>query len=66
LRTAPRGFPRGVAVGFAAILLAYVIDSLTDNLMSEVVVLWYFYAAAACAFAVARLGIQVQPAVGAA
>jgi putative inorganic carbon (HCO3(-)) transporter len=60
LRNAPRGFPRGVAVGFAAVLLAYVIDSLTDNLMSEVVVLWYFYAAAACAFAVGRLGSPVE------
>ena len=56
LRDAQPGFARGVAVGFAAVLVAYVIDSLTDNLMSEVVVLWYFYAAAACAFAVARLG----------
>ncbi len=56
LRRAPLGFGRGVAVGFAATLVAYVVDSMTDNLMSEVVVLWYFYAAAACAYAVARLG----------
>jgi O-antigen ligase len=56
LRSAPAGFARGVAVGFAAVLVAYLLDSMTDNLMSEVVVLWYFYAAAACAYAVARLG----------
>jgi hypothetical protein len=30
--------------------------------MSEVVVLWYFYAAAACAYAVGRLGRVPAPA----
>ena len=45
----------------AAVLVAYVIDSMTDNLMSEVVVLWYFYAAAACAYAVTRLGRAPAP-----
>lgn len=61
LRYARPGFDRGVAVGFAAVLVAYLIDSLGDNLMSEVVVLWYFYAFAACALAVARLGTPPQP-----
>lgn len=52
LRTTTSGLPRGVAVGFAAVLAAYLIDSLGDNLLSEVVVLWYFYAVAACAAAI--------------
>jgi O-antigen ligase len=61
LRTAEPGLARGIAVGFAAVLLAYVIDSLGDNLMSEVVVLWYVYAFAACAFAVGRLAAARAP-----
>jgi O-antigen ligase len=56
LRNAEEGLPRGIAVGFAAVLTAYAVDSFGDNLMSEVVVLWYFYAFAACAVVVARLG----------
>lgn len=61
LRQARSGLERGIAVGFAAVLVAYVIDSLGDNLMSEVVVLWYFYAFAACALAVARFGSPPPP-----
>jgi len=66
LQLAQPGLARGVAVGFAAVLVAYVVDSVGDNLMSEVVVLWYFYAFAACAFAVARLGriIVLPPSIG--
>ena len=62
LKFAEPGMARGVAVGFAAVLAAYLIDSLGDNLMSEIVVLWYFYAFAACASAVARLGLRSRPA----
>jgi len=61
LRQAQPGLARGVAVGFAAVLAAYLIDSFGDNLMSEIVVLWYFYAFAACAAAVARLGSERRP-----
>lgn len=61
LRQAHPGLERGIAVGFAAVLVAYLIDSFGDNLMSEVVVLWYFYAFAACALAVARLGTPPPP-----
>jgi O-antigen ligase len=59
VRSAAPGLATGVAVGFAAVLLAYLIDSVGDNLMSEVVVLWYVYAFAACAFAVARRGVPL-------
>ncbi|HEV7193379.1 MAG TPA: O-antigen ligase family protein [Jatrophihabitantaceae bacterium] len=61
LRQARPGIERGIAVGFAAVLVAYLIDSFGDNLMSEVVVLWYFYTFAACALAVARLGTPPPP-----
>jgi putative inorganic carbon (hco3(-)) transporter len=56
VRKAAPGLARGVAVGFAAVFTAYLVDSFGDNLMSEIVVLWYFYAFAACAVAVSRLG----------
>lgn len=55
VRRTEAGLARGVAVGFTGVLVAYLIDSMGDNLISEVVVLWYLYAFAACAFAVARL-----------
>lgn len=61
VRQANPGFERGVAVGFAAVLVAYLIDSFGDNLMSEIVVLWYFYAFAACALAVAKFGTPPPP-----
>ncbi len=60
LRVTSDGLSRGVAVGFAGVLAAYLVDSFGDNLMSEVVVLWYFYAAAACALAVSRLALRPQ------
>jgi glycosyltransferase involved in cell wall biosynthesis/O-antigen ligase len=55
LRRTEVGLPRGVAVGFTGVLAAYLIDSMGDNLMSEVVVLWYLYAFAACAVAIVRM-----------
>lgn len=45
---------RGVAVGYAGIVVAYVIDSIGANLLSQSVVLWYVYAFAACAAVVTR------------
>ena len=49
---------RGVAVGFLGAAVAYVAVSAVANVMSNVVVLWYFfaYAAAASAIAGARRG----------
>ncbi len=60
LRHAQPGLARGVAVGFTAVLAAYLIESFGANLMSEIVVLWYFYAFAACAAAVARIGLFAE------
>lgn len=45
------GLRRGVAVGFAGVVAAYVVDSVGANLLSQSVVLWYVYALAACAAA---------------
>ena len=48
------GFDRGVAVGFAACVAAFLTMSLVSNIVSQVVLLWYFFAFAASAIAVSR------------
>ena len=60
LRSSRDEFSRGIAVGFSAVLAAYIVDSFGDNIMSEVVILWYFYAAATCAIAVSRLPVETD------
>lgn len=52
LRAAAAGFDRGIAVGFAGCVAAMLAFSAGGNLMSQVVVLWYFAAFAAVAIAV--------------
>jgi hypothetical protein len=54
LRTTRRGISRGMAVGFAGCLAAFMFESLGANLISQVVVLWYFFAFAAVAAAAGR------------
>ncbi|MGH2637298.1 MAG: O-antigen ligase family protein [Actinomycetota bacterium] len=54
LRGAAPGFDRGIAVGFAGCVAAMLAFSVGGNLMSQVVVLWYFAAFAAVAIAVTR------------
>ncbi|HET9601270.1 MAG TPA: O-antigen ligase family protein [Acidimicrobiales bacterium] len=56
VRDAHAGWQRGVAVGFAGCLMAFVLVSLVANVMSQAVVLWYVFAFAACAAAVGRFG----------
>jgi O-antigen ligase len=52
LRRAAGGLDRGVAVGFAGCALALLVISVSDNLMTQSVVLWYFAVFAAAASAV--------------
>jgi O-antigen ligase len=54
------GWEHGVGVGFAACYLAFVLVSLSANVMSQAAVLWYFFAFAACAAAVAKFGAVEQ------
>jgi putative inorganic carbon (HCO3(-)) transporter len=42
LRRAPPGIPRGLAVAFAASLTGFVGLSLTANVITQLVILWYF------------------------
>jgi putative inorganic carbon (HCO3(-)) transporter len=48
------GAPRGLAVGFAGCVAAFVVVGLGANLVSQLAVLWYFFAIAAAAVAVTR------------
>lgn len=49
LRSPTRGLDRGVVVAFAGCVLALVVVSFVANVISQVVVLWYFFAIAAVA-----------------
>lgn len=53
-RTAPGTFDRGVAAGFLGCAAAFTGVSLVANVISNVVVLWYFFTFAAAASAVSR------------
>jgi putative inorganic carbon (HCO3(-)) transporter len=55
LAWAPHGLGQGVAVGFAGCVAAFIVFSVAENVMSQVVVLWYFVAFAAAAVTVSRL-----------
>lgn len=52
LSRARPGFERGLAVGFVGSLVAFVLLSAVSNVISQVVILWYFVAFAASAAAV--------------
>ena len=60
LAWAPPGFPQGVAVGFAGCVATFIVFSVGENVMSQVVVLWYFVAFAAAAVAVSRWHADVH------
>jgi Ca2+/Na+ antiporter len=53
-KTRPWSYERSVAVGFAACVLAFVLLSIVSNVITQVVVLWYYVAFAAAAYAVTR------------
>jgi ABC-type Mn2+/Zn2+ transport system permease subunit len=56
MKKARPGFHRGVAIGFTACFLAFVLLSVVSNVISQVVILWYFFTFAVAAFAVSRYG----------
>jgi len=58
LKGAGPGFDRTIAVGFTGCVTAFVVISLVSNVITEVIVLWYYVAFAAAAYAV----IQFNPA----
>jgi putative inorganic carbon (hco3(-)) transporter len=53
MRASPRGsFGRGIGAGFLGCTLAFIASSLSANVISNVVTLWYLFAFAAAASAV--------------
>jgi O-antigen ligase len=51
LRRAPPGLPRGLAIAFAASFVGLVLMSLAANLITQLVILWYFFTIVALAMA---------------
>lgn len=49
VRSAPEGLPTGLALGFAGCVAGIILVSTVSNVMSQVIVLWYFFALAAVA-----------------
>ena len=47
-------YERSVAIGFASCVIAFLVISLVSNVITEVIVLWYYVAFAAAAYAVTR------------
>lgn len=56
LRGTRAGPDRGIAVGFAACVPAFIVFSTGSNVVGGIVVLWYFFAFAAAALAVSDRG----------
>jgi O-antigen ligase len=52
LRESGPGLDRSVTVGFAGCVIAFVLISVVSNVITEVIVLWYYVAFAAAAYAV--------------
>jgi putative inorganic carbon (hco3(-)) transporter len=53
-RPRPRSYERSIAVGFAGCVIAFVLISIVSNVITEVIVLWYYVAFAAAAYAVTQ------------
>jgi O-antigen ligase len=54
LKQSGPGFDRSIAVGFAGCVIAFVLISIVSNVITEVIVLWYYVAFAAAAYAVTK------------
>ena len=61
LRRAPPGLSRGLAVAFAASFVGLVLMSLAANLITQLVILWYFFTIVALAMARSRFP-SIEPA----
>jgi O-antigen ligase len=54
LKESGPGFDHSIAVGFAGCVIAFVLISIVSNVITEVIVLWYYVAFAAAAYAVTK------------
>jgi putative inorganic carbon (HCO3(-)) transporter len=58
LRRAPPGLPRGLAIAFAASLCGLISLSLTANMITQLVILWYFMTIVVLAIARSRFPVE--------
>ena len=68
MRESAPGFDHSIAVGFAGCVIAFVLISIVSNVITEVIVLWYYVAFAAAAYAVTKFPAsehEPEPATGA-
>jgi O-antigen ligase len=61
LKEAGPGFDHCIAVGFAGCVIAFVLISIVSNVITEVIVLWYYVAFAAAAYAVTKFPGPPRP-----
>ena len=54
LKESGPGFDRSIAVGFSGCFIAFLLISMVSNVITEVIVLWYYVAFAAAAYAVTK------------
>ena len=62
LKVTSTGLPRGIAVGFAGLMVAFLLLSTVSNIISQNVLLWYFFAFASAATAVVHHARTYSPA----
>lgn len=60
-RRSPPGLPRGLAVAFLATFSGLVVMSIAANVISQLVILWYFAAIVVLALAASRSPSQAEP-----
>ncbi|HEY6566885.1 MAG TPA: O-antigen ligase family protein, partial [Actinomycetota bacterium] len=68
LREVTKGLDRGIVAGFTGAVVAFLLLSLVSNVITQLVILWYFTAIASAAVAAPRLVSaprEVDPPVGA-
>ncbi len=53
-KRAPKSYERSIAVGFGGCVIAFFLISIVSNVITEVIVLWYYVAFAAAAYAVTQ------------
>ncbi len=59
-RRARPGIDRGIAVGFSGLVAIFIASSIVSNILSQVVLLWYFYAFGIAAAAVSHKAEPVR------
>lgn len=61
VRHARDGFERGIATGYAGVVVAFGVLAITANVLTQVAVLWYLFALTAAGLGVARFGRSPRP-----